>query len=104
MKKKTTDRGFTYFEGIDTYDYKYSIQESSSTEEPKIWLGIDDPNPIIMASDALKLGVDTNETTGWVKFPIPKEVSINTRMHLNQEQAADLIELLKVFVETGGLD
>jgi len=36
--------------------------------------------------------------------PIPKEVSLSTRMHLNREQAQELIEQLQVFVSTGDLE
>lgn len=106
MSKKKTVRGFGYYEFKDTYGSNCSLQESSSAMEAKVWLGVDNANPRIMASDAEKLGIYLNPSlpvTGWVNYNIPSEVSLSTRMHLNQEQAKELIKRLEVFVETGGL-
>ena len=101
MKRKKTNRGFSYIEFTDLYDQKYSIQKSSLATKDAIWLGIDDPNPIIMASDASKYNIETTETTGWIPYPIPEEVSINTRMHLSVKQVKKLISILQRFVDTG---
>ena len=90
-----TIRGFDLIEFTDLYDYKCSIQKSSLATDDAIWFGIDDPNPQIMASLTLQGGV------GWVKYDIPKDVLITSRMHLNREQVAELIPILQRFVKTG---
>jgi len=41
------------------------------------------------------------DARGWVPYPIPSEVSLHTRMHLNREQVAALLPTLQRFVETG---
>jgi len=101
MEKVTTNRGFSLIKFKDRYNNDCSIQESSLATEDCIWIGIDDPNPQIMASQAKEFGVETNETTGWVDYPIPEEVSLNTRMHITRDQAKEIIEVLQIFVETG---
>lgn len=101
MKESTTNRGFDIVEFEDLYGAKCSLQKSSLATEDAIWLGIDDPTPKIMASQAASVGVATKETTGWVPYPIPKEVLINTRMHLTQLQVAELLPYLIRFVQTG---
>lgn len=101
MEIKTTNRGFPYAEFTDRYGKKYSIQKSSLAFEDCIWLGLDDPEPMVMASRAAEVGLDTEETTGWVPYPIPSCVSIKTRMHLSIENVKQLLPLLQRFVETG---
>ncbi len=103
MEVGTTHRGFKYNKFRDRNNEQCSIQKSSVATESCIWLGIDDADPIIMASYAKENGVDTQETTGWVKYPIPDEVSLTTRMHLTQEQVLELLPLLTKFAETGEL-
>jgi hypothetical protein len=88
--KKTTNRGFQYHEFKDLYGAIYSIQESSLATEEAIWIGIDDADPKIMASVAKAYGIETDETTGWVDYPIPNEVLLTTRMHLNRKQVKKL--------------
>jgi hypothetical protein len=90
-----TIRGFDLIEFEDLYDHKCSIQKSSLATDDAIWFGIDDPNPQIMASLTPQGG------TGWVKYDIPKDVLITSRMHLNKEQVAELIPILQRFVQTG---
>lgn len=103
MKKKSTERGFPYYEFIDRYGEKCSLQLSSLADDRCIWLGVDDANPQIMASQARLFGVSTTETSGWVSYPIPKEVQLSTRMHLSIEQVKKLLPILQKFVETGDL-
>jgi hypothetical protein len=74
---------------------------SSLATEDAIWFGIDNPEPEIMASQAADFGIKTKETTGWVPYPIPEEVSLKTRMHLTRDQVAELLPILKRFVDTG---
>ncbi len=81
-----------------------SLQESSSADQPKIWFGVDDADPQILAQHALKMGLPTGgQEWGWVPYAIPKEVLLSTRMHLNQDQVRALIPLLQHFVDTGSL-
>jgi hypothetical protein len=97
LDKTRTGRGFDIISFEDRYDHKCSIQESSIATEDCIWFGIDDPNPQIMASLVMEGG------TGWVKYPIPDDVHIQTRMHLSREQVKALLPVLQKFVDTGEL-
>jgi hypothetical protein len=96
-------RGFSCGLFTDYYDQKCSLQKSSLANVDCIWLGVDDPEPKIMASVAERFGLITDETTGWIPYPIPKDVHLSTRMHLNREQVRDLLPLLQKFVDTGEL-
>lgn len=96
-----TKRGFMIGTFADTYGHKCELQESSLATEDCIWLGIADAEPKIMASDAKSFGIKTEQTTGWIPYPIPDEVLLRTRMHLNRERALELIKALQVFVDTG---
>jgi hypothetical protein len=98
-----TERGFAIGEFTDRYGAKCSLQKSSLATEDAIWFGIDDANPQIMASDAQRLGIPTKSNNGWVKFEIPKEVLLSTRMHLTQEMVQQLLPALQKFAETGEL-
>lgn len=102
MKSKT-ERGFAVIEFEDRYGDLCSIQKSSLATEDAIWFGIKDACPQIMAVDALAAGVDTQETTGWVPYPVPKNVLLTTRMHLTRDMVAELLPTLKHFAETGEL-
>ena len=95
LNYKKTHRGFRYIEFTDTYDVKCSLQKSSSAMEEKIWLGVDDADPKIMASKTPEGG------TGWVSYHIPEDVLLTTRMHLNRKQVKKLLPILRLFVKTG---
>ncbi len=103
MKKTKTNRGFSIANFKDHYGAECSLQKSSLATEDCIWFGIDEVKPELMASDAIKLGVigASKATTGWVSYPIPKEVQLSSRMHLNQEQVKALLPTLIKFSETG---
>lgn len=73
-------RGFRGFRFFDTYRVECSIQESSVAADPRIWLGVDQ---------------SPGGSDGRSYEP--------HRMHLNIEQAKDLIDLLECFVENGDL-
>lgn len=103
ISHKITARGFGLIEFIDRYDHKCTLQKSSLATEDAIWLGIDDPNPQVMAVHAAALGIKTPAVNGWVQYPLPAQVSLTTRMHLTREQVADLLPLLQHFVDTGEL-
>lgn len=106
LKKEYTPRGFGIIYFNDNYKNKCSLQESSSYE-PHIWLGVHDINAKIQWKDAQKLGLNLQKENpecnefGWCVYPIPSEVSFNSRMHLNQEQAKILGKKLLKFAETG---
>lgn len=88
--KGKTARGFDVLHFYDDYDEKCDMQRSSSAEKSRIWLGTHDPNPMIMASRTEQGG------TGWVSYPMPEDVVINHRMHLNRLQSISLaFKLLK---------
>ena len=95
MERIKTDRRFSLIQFKDRNGAGCSLQQSSLATEDAIWLGIDDPDPQIMASKVQEGG------TGWVKYPIPEDVFITTRMHLTQKQVKDLLPILQKFVDTG---
>lgn len=95
MKISKTYRGFDLIEFIDLYGMQCSIQKSSLATEGAIWLGVDNPEPMILAHKIIEDG------RGWAKYPIPKDVEICARMHLNREQVKKLISVLQIFVATG---
>ncbi len=103
MKVTQTNRGFGIVNFTDYYGAKCSVQKSSLATEDAIWFGIDDAEPKIMASAAVRLGVETTEKVGWIDYPIPKEVLLTTRMHLTRDQVIDLIPILTRFVKSGSL-
>lgn len=92
MKDTKTQRGFEITGFKDSYGAICSLQESSSAMEPKIWLGVNSAEPKILVPKV-----------GWVDYPIHKDVSLYTRMHLNIEQVKELLPYLNRFVETGSI-
>lgn len=101
MTLSHTDRGFSILHFADRYGVNCSLQKSSLATEDAIWFGCSDASPQIMASQAAEHGVETDQVTGWVPYPIPEAVSLNTRMHLTQEQVRELLPYLQHFAETG---
>jgi hypothetical protein len=103
---KNTARGFEIVEFVDRYGHKCSLQQSSCADSDVpgascVWLGPSSAEPIVMASQAASVGVKTNVTEGWVPYPIPEQVSLNTRAHLGEEQVKALIVSLQRWVDTG---
>ena len=101
-----TSRGFQKIEFKDKYAIKCTLQQSSLAEYEQpgtsaVWLGVEDANPQVMAKDAASVGIETTETVGWVKYPIPDKVSLATRMHLDRKQVASLIATLQKWLDTG---
>lgn len=96
MEKRTTERGFEIIEFTDQKGVKCSIQESS-LYLPCVWIGVNNANPQIMASQAVLFGLETTETQGWVDYPIPEEVSLNTRMHLDKPMLREFIDTLEEY-------
>lgn len=101
MNIKKTRRGFSLYEFNDLYNQKCNIQKSSLATDDAIWLGLVDAEPVILASNAIKHGISTVETTGWVNYPLSEDVLLHTRMHLNREQVKNLLPILEKFVKTG---
>lgn len=106
-KQTKSGRGFPLVEFKDFYDVPCSIQASSLAiyQQPgtsAIWLGVDDAAPKIMKSDALKLGMELppGEVSGWMPFPVPPQVSFNTRMHLDRKQVQALVNHLQAWLES----
>lgn len=102
------ERGFPFLLFKDYYD-KHCLLKLSSIAlcaQPgasALWFGLLGVDPQIRAIHAAAHGIKTNQTVGWVPFPIPKEVSIATDMHLSRDQIAALIPVLQRWVETGEL-
>ena len=107
-----TYRGFDLFRFRDRYDSECSLQKSSLATEDCIWLGVDDASPKVMATKAtgvaevqrVMLDGMAHDDSGWVAYPIPTDVSLNTRMHLTRDQVRVLLPMLTNFVETGRLE
>lgn len=106
--KHKTKRGFEVLEFKDDYGVECNVQISSAVE-PHVWLGVPSPRASIMYKDAKDLGLnlekrfpETNEW-GWCDFPIPKEVLMESRMHLTKKQAKELALVLLKFSRTGRL-
>lgn len=97
----TTGRGFSLLEFSDLYGARCNVQLSSLAELEAIWLGVESAEPQIMASQAAAFGVATEETSGWVPYPIPDQVLLITRMHLSREQVTALLPVLQRFAATG---
>lgn len=94
-------RGFKVIEFHDYYDAHCTVQQSSLADDECVWVGRSCADPKILASKAGANGVQTDETTGWVPFPVPEDVLLHTRMHLTRQQAGELADVLKWFSETG---
>ena len=117
FRQYETGRGFELIKAVDTNGHEYSIQESSRAsfesedgyvEDPLgwLWLGIDNAQPQILKSKADDHGLklDPNEeVSGWMDYPIPKDVLLTTRMHLNETKVRELVDKLNLWLETGSL-
>jgi hypothetical protein len=103
LKFSSTSRGFRLIEFADRYGAECSIQKSSLATEDAIWFGTASAEPKIMAAQASAHGIDPGDGTGWVPFPIPREVSLNTRMHLTRGQVEELLPIFQHFVQYGEL-
>lgn len=105
-----TNRGFEVQYFTDDYNVDCSIQESSSLE-PHIWLGISNPRLSILYKDKDKLiGIDkikqdniNGKESSWCTINLPKEVLVESRMHLNRKQAKELAKKLNYFSKKGRL-
>lgn len=103
MKKQRTSRGFAMRRFTDRYGKECSLQKSSLAFENTIWLGIDQAQPVILNSEAQRLGLPSCGNTGWTEFYLPEGVHIASRMHLTRLQVLRLLPSLVMFVVTGRL-
>ena len=102
LKRKTV-RGFSTVEFQDDYGVECSIQISPACE-PHIWLGVDNPKPIIMWKDAKALGLDLEcNSRGWCDYPLLDTAHIFARMHLTRKQSFELALRLIKFAFVGWL-
>lgn len=89
MKTKTI-RGFDILHFHDDNEELCDIQQSSTADKSRIWLGVHNAKAEILASKTKQGG------TGWVSYPIPEDVMITHRMHLSRKQFISLaFKLLK---------
>ena len=89
LTRKKTHRGFKYYSFTDYSNVICSLQQSS-TVEPMVWLGCDDPDPKMFVPGK-----------GWQKIKMPEEYIANNRMHIDTKLAAALWPVLKKFSEDG---
>lgn len=109
--QEVTLRRVARVEFTDRYGAECSVQKSSLATEDAIWVGVNEPEPQIMAREAHAMGRedlllpegDPERLNGWVPYPLPAGVLCNTRMHLTREQASRLSVLLAHFAGTGDL-
>lgn len=92
-------------EFADSYGEKCSIQASSLAKYQQpgisaIWLGIDGVKAQVLHGDARKFGVKTDATCGWVPYPIPEEVLVTTRMHLERDKVQALVNHLQAWLDS----
>ena len=76
----------------DVQNKECSIQDSSSVE-PMIWIGVDNPTP----------RYDSSTGKGGANFPLPEGVTVSGRMELNKEMVKQLLPHLIHFSENGEL-
>ena len=102
-------RGFLGGTFRDNKGEKCSLQESSNVK-PCVWLGIDEPQPVVMsdkvaglASPRLEPIGGATETTGWHRYILPDGVRVFGRMELDRETAGRLADALAHFAKNGTL-
>lgn len=104
IEKITTERGFSLLTFSDLYGTVGTVQKSSLATTDAIWLGVKELKAEVSVHDATKMGLDISKAVnGWVPYELPPEVIAHQRLHLNQEQVAELIPILQKFVDTGEL-
>lgn len=109
MNVSKTNRGFEVIGFMDAYDHPCSLQQSSVSYDDDlnrpgtsaVWFGVDDPAPKVMHKDAAAVGIKTAVTEGWLPYPVPPQVQLTTRMHLNRKQVLELISHLQAWLKTG---
>lgn len=101
MEAKYTQRGFKYYEFKDDNGMNCTLQKSSSIED-KIYFGAD-----AEIKEFYPIPRETDESWFTIEDLTPlrhrpqNEIHVFSRMHLTQEQVAELIPILQKFVKTG---
>lgn len=90
FKEGKTNRGFSLVEFKDFNQGSCSMQKSSLATEDCLWIGLDDVKPMKLVSGK-----------GWVEVPIDGDIEICGRMHIDREQAKNIIAYLQNFVDSG---
>jgi len=111
LKMDKTSRGFRLGEFPDLDGNKCSIQDSSLATAAAIWFGVNDANPRCSNK------VSPKKQQAWIEwhraheeFQAKKEnphwhsVLVHTRVHLDQEQAAIILELFETFLKCGSVE
>lgn len=93
MKTNKSLRGFR----VSTTDAngKECIVQESSSVDPRLWIGLVSAAPQIMCRDAGKVELEPEAAYGWQTYPIPEEVFLSTRMHLDEDGVRGLIKMLR---------
>ena len=94
MKEGKTASGRPYIEFTDRFEVDCSIHKSGIGGEDILCLGVKDAEPKIEYK--VRGG-----GKGFAKYPIHEDVYLTTLMHLNIDQAGELISVLENFVSTG---
>ncbi len=110
IKLEPTERGFARGEFNDGNDVACSIQKSSSVARVSAFGEITEGNMLWLGCNEIGLTYFVSGR-GWIKVSEEalkemlggENVLANTRMHLTQQNAAELWPLLKHFAETGEL-
>lgn len=108
-----TQRGFDRVEFTDAYGEPCSVQQSSAATvegddtngQGFLWIGINDAKPQILKTkaEAMGLPLPPGEVSGWMPYPVPDDVLMTTRMHLDEHQVRALVARLNRWLETGSL-
>lgn len=109
VDRKRTPRGFQVIEFKDRYGISCTLQQSSLADYTQpgssaVWLGVEDIKPQVMASEASQVGIVTDVKCGWVPYPIPPQVMISSRMHLDVKQVEWLVAELQGWLRTGSFE
>lgn len=75
----------------DTHGNDITIRTSSAAMEPCIWVGIDNPKITIFEDE--KMGK-------YLRVNVPDTWRVDNLMHLNKENAKELINKLQHFIDT----
>ena len=101
-KLQHTNRGFERIEFKDYHGAMCSLQQSSISGGA-LWLGPNKADPQVLASQAHRFGVQTSAMAGWVPYPVPNEVLMTTRMHLDRKQVSKLVKHLQAWLDNGSI-
>lgn len=112
-KEESTPRGFSIIKFTDRNNQQCSIQTSSAADfshcseddqncfsRPMLWLGVSEVKPVIMAQDAIAMGIPTGGVSrGWVPYHIPEQVLLSSRMHLTIPMVKALVHDLQRWLD-----